>query len=95
VERPIKPTSIELSQNDAELKDPKAYPIKVHLKRLNATDEQSSTEVVNARFLVGTDGAHSWVRKNFGIQMEGEQTGVTFMACWSTLLQSLTVVVSL
>lgn len=28
----------------------------VHLKRLNATDEQSSTEVVNARFVVGTDG---------------------------------------
>ena len=28
----------------------------VHLKRLNATDEQSSTEVVNARFVVGADG---------------------------------------
>lgn len=28
----------------------------VHLKRLNATDEQSPTEVVNARFVVGADG---------------------------------------
>ena len=28
----------------------------VHLKRLDATDEQSSTEVVNARFIVGADG---------------------------------------
>ncbi|KAF9648655.1 hypothetical protein BDM02DRAFT_3155659 [Thelephora ganbajun] len=74
VERPIKPTSIELSQNEAELRDPRAYPVKVHLKRLNAADEQSSTEIVNARFVVGADGAHSWVRKNFGIQMEGEQT---------------------
>jgi hypothetical protein len=33
----------------------------VHLKRLNATDEQSSTEVVNARFLVGTDGEWSYL----------------------------------
>ena len=29
VERPVKPTSIELSHNDAELRDPKAYPVKV------------------------------------------------------------------
>ena len=29
VERPIKPTSIELSQNEAELRDPRAYPVKV------------------------------------------------------------------
>ena len=28
----------------------------VHLKRLNGTDEQTSTEVVNARFVVGADG---------------------------------------
>lgn len=28
----------------------------VHLKRLNATDDQPSTEVVNARFVVGADG---------------------------------------
>jgi len=31
----------------------------VHLKRLNATDEQSSTEIVNARFVVGADGQWS------------------------------------
>jgi hypothetical protein len=29
VGRPIKPTSIELSQNEAELRDPRAYPVKV------------------------------------------------------------------
>ena len=74
VERPVKPTSIELSHNDTELKDPKAYPVKVHhsdasgisvhiftcnqvhLKRLSGADGQPSTEVVNARFVVGTDG---------------------------------------
>ena len=29
VERPVKPTSVELSQNEAELGDPRAYPVKV------------------------------------------------------------------
>ena len=29
VERPIKPISIEFSKNEAELRDPKAYPVKV------------------------------------------------------------------
>ena len=32
-------------------------------------------ETVHARFVVGTDGAHSWVRKTLGIGMDGEQTG--------------------
>ena len=76
VECPIRPTSIELSQNETELKDPRAYPVKVchpdvltcwyiHLRRLrtqvclqqlDAADERTSTEVVNARFVVGADG---------------------------------------
>jgi len=81
VERSVKPISIELSQSEAELRDPKAYPVKVcplhfsgspdghacaefapnqvHLKRFNTTDEQSSTEIVNARFVVGADGQWS------------------------------------
>ena len=29
VERPVKPISIELSQNEVELRDPRAYPVKV------------------------------------------------------------------
>lgn len=29
VERPIKPSSIEISQNEVELRDPRAYPVKV------------------------------------------------------------------
>ena len=32
-------------------------------------------ETVHAKFVVGTDGAHSWVRKTLGIGMDGEQTG--------------------
>ena len=53
---------------------------------------EAEREVVNAKFVVGTDGeclalrllntslslrpgAHSWVRKAMGIQLEGGQTG--------------------
>ncbi|KAJ8473160.1 hypothetical protein ONZ45_g16403 [Pleurotus djamor] len=81
VDRPMVPESIQLSQDSAELIDPKAYPVRVVLKHLQALPGQIDTEVVHAKFVVGADGrshiifgAHSWVRKSFGIQMEGEQT---------------------
>ena len=31
-------------------------------------------ETVRAKYLLGCDGAHSWVRKQAGIRLEGEQT---------------------
>ncbi|RLV92355.1 hypothetical protein JA1_003193 [Spathaspora sp. JA1] len=31
-------------------------------------------EIINAKYVLGADGAHSWVRKQLGIDMEGEQT---------------------
>ncbi|OCH85883.1 hypothetical protein OBBRIDRAFT_784167 [Obba rivulosa] len=74
VGRPIIPTSIELDQNPVTLKDPQSHPIKAVLKHLDAPEGQSDTEVVYAKYLVGADGAHSWVRKSFGITMDGEQT---------------------
>ncbi|KAL4251565.1 PheA/TfdB FAD monooxygenase family protein [Abortiporus biennis] len=70
VDRPIIPTSLELSTEESELKDPNAYPVKVELKHL----EDNTTETVRAKFVVGSDGAHSWVRKTLGITMDGEQT---------------------
>jgi phenol 2-monooxygenase (NADPH) len=46
---------------------------KIVLKHLDAPEDQQ-TEIVNAKFVVGADGAHSWVRKSLGITMDGEQT---------------------
>ncbi|KAH9832559.1 FAD binding domain-containing protein [Rhodofomes roseus] len=74
VERPMIPTAIQLSQDESVLKDPKSHPVKVVLKDLGAPEGSLDTEVVHAKFLVGCDGAHSWVRRQFGITMEGEQT---------------------
>lgn len=45
------------------------------LKKLDVPEGQSDTEIVHAKYVLGADGAHSWVRKTFGISMDGEQTG--------------------
>ncbi|KZT67328.1 hypothetical protein DAEQUDRAFT_673415 [Daedalea quercina L-15889] len=74
VERPVVPSLIEVSKDEAELKDPQAHPVKVVLKYLDVPEGKIDTEVVRAKFVVGTDGAHSWVRKSCDIVMEGEQT---------------------
>ncbi|ANB11884.1 hypothetical protein AWJ20_109 [Sugiyamaella lignohabitans] len=35
---------------------------------------KGETEIIHAKYVVGTDGAHSWVRRNLGISMVGEST---------------------
>ncbi|KAI0675863.1 FAD binding domain-containing protein [Trametes maxima] len=74
VERPIIPTSIEVSKFEDELKDPNAHPVKVVLSYLDPQEDQPSSEIVKAKFVLGADGAHSWVRKELGITLDGEQT---------------------
>lgn len=93
VERPITPTSLQLSENPSELADPTKNAVRVSsiqilhawqysdryqvvLKHLDAPEGQD-TEVVHAKFVLGSDGAHSWVRKNLGITMDGEQTSTS------------------
>ncbi|KAF7294370.1 hypothetical protein HMN09_01166300 [Mycena chlorophos] len=69
VDRPITPTHLEIDPTLSS--DPKAHAVHVTLKHL---DGDQSTETVRARFVVGADGAHSWVRKQLNIAMEGSQT---------------------
>ncbi|KAF8262308.1 FAD binding domain-containing protein [Lactarius quietus] len=73
VERPIVPIDLQISDDPRELEDPHAYPVKVVLKHLDKAVDYD-TEIVRAKFVVGTDGAHSWVRKALGFSMDGEQT---------------------
>ncbi|KAJ7040745.1 FAD binding domain-containing protein [Mycena alexandri] len=72
VSRPVVPTLLEL--DSAKVGDPTAYAARVTLKHLDPCEGGPTTEVVHAKFVVGTDGAHSWVRKQFNIAMEGSQT---------------------
>jgi 2-polyprenyl-6-methoxyphenol hydroxylase-like FAD-dependent oxidoreductase len=74
VERPIVPSVLEWSEDEAELADPNSYPIKVVLKKEETKPHEEDTEIVHAKYVVGADGAHSWVRKTLGFTMDGEQT---------------------
>ncbi|KAF8126082.1 FAD binding domain-containing protein [Boletus edulis] len=74
VERPKQPVDLEISEDPDELSSLSSYPVKVTLERLDPVGEESKTEIVHAKFVLGADGAHSWVRKALGIGMEGEQT---------------------
>lgn len=44
--------------------------------KLLAGGEEAREEIIRAKFVVGCDGAHSWVRKALGkeFEMEGEST---------------------
>ena len=35
---------------------------------------ESTAEIVRAKYMVGCDGAHSWTRRQLGFEMEGEAT---------------------
>ncbi|KAI0675874.1 FAD binding domain-containing protein [Trametes maxima] len=73
VERPTIPLALEISHDEALLKESSEYPIKVLLKHLDHPTEDSE-EFVNAKFVVGADGAHSWTRKALGISLKGDQS---------------------
>ncbi|KAJ3991873.1 FAD binding domain-containing protein [Lentinula boryana] len=73
VSRPIVPTSIEV--DEALVEDSDAYPVRVVLQHTDSEPEdEEHNEIVHAKYVLGADGAHSWVRKHMKIAMEGEQT---------------------
>jgi phenol 2-monooxygenase len=42
------------------------------------SSEAATTEIIRAKYVLGTDGAHSWTRKALGLQMEGDRTNKHF-----------------
>jgi phenol 2-monooxygenase len=46
----------------------------VELKRMNDDGSEKEMELIHAKFVVGGDGAHSWVRRTLGFIMDGEET---------------------
>ncbi|KAL2400452.1 Phenol hydroxylase [Exophiala dermatitidis] len=81
VERCIETKSLELDKAIAT--DPHAYPVTLHLRRGDASNKGSSPdafanskqeETIKAKYLLGTDGAHSWTRRQLGLKMTGDRT---------------------
>ncbi|THY55076.1 phenol 2-monooxygenase [Aureobasidium pullulans] len=45
-----------------------------HARLMNDSATESREELVNARYVIGCDGAHSWTRRQLGFELEGEPT---------------------
>jgi len=69
VEYGVQPCSAELLTSTGEGKG-EEYPVKVEL----CSEDCKKKEIVRAKYLIGSDGANSWVRSNFSVPMEGEKT---------------------
>lgn len=66
--RQTSPISFELDINSVN--DFNAHCVNVRLETRH-NDNTIRQHSVKARFVLGCDGAHSWVRKQIGLQMEG------------------------
>lgn len=62
--------NVDLARED----DPDAYPLTVTLNN-ESTGRQ---EIVYAKYVVGSDGAHSWLRKSLNIGFHGDLTDSTW-----------------
>ncbi|KAG2102150.1 hypothetical protein BD769DRAFT_1393697 [Suillus cothurnatus] len=49
--------------------------VRVVLEKFDKSEDRPRREIVHAKFVVGCDGAHSWIRKQVDITMDGEQSG--------------------
>lgn len=87
VERNCSPEALSLDETKKD--DMSAYPVKLVVQhespyQAGVTDGPTSVlangdksprrETINARYLIGCDGAKSWVRKQLEISLEGTQT---------------------
>lgn len=62
---------LELNVDDSLTQDLGAYPITATFER-NDVAQSTKIETITARYVVGCDGARSAVRKNLGIELEGD-----------------------
>ncbi|KAI0314514.1 FAD binding domain-containing protein [Amylostereum chailletii] len=74
VEQPWMPTSLFLSQDGLNEPD-KSYPVEITIERPpnyqepEAANPKPAKRIIRAKYVLGCDGAHSWVRETMGIKM--------------------------
>lgn len=88
VRRNTVPTSLDIDESFIQSHDQNSYPIRVGLmpfagaeasKTMDSdTSVQNALEVIETKYLLGCDGAHSWVRKQLGLKLEGASRDVSW-----------------
>lgn len=67
---------VDLKINTSQKNDPEAYPVTISLENTNT----GMIETLAVKYIVGGDGAHSWLRKQLGINLTGDLTDSTWGA---------------
>ena len=72
VKRGVTPETLHIDRSLVQ--DHDAYAIAVTVRHSPDEDGSARREEIKTKYLIGTDGAHSWTRGQLGFTMEGEQT---------------------
>lgn len=64
------PISLDIKLEAAE--DLEAYPVTVAVRDIDG--DETASEIIQARYVIACDGAHSWTRKHLDIPLVGDLT---------------------
>ena len=88
IKRRTIPTSFTIDEDFVHDHSKGSYPIRVALMGLGdagmshtlngEASTQGSREIIGAKYLLGCDGAHSWVRTQLGLKLEGATRDVSW-----------------
>lgn len=83
VRRRTAPTSLYIDESLVHQHDKSSFPIRVELVPVAGDGDASgdgTREAIEAKYLLGCDGAHSWVRKQLGLTLDGDSRDVDWGA---------------
>ncbi|KAH6634744.1 hypothetical protein B0J18DRAFT_453433 [Chaetomium sp. MPI-SDFR-AT-0129] len=69
------PVSVDIDTSAGHHEE--GYPVTVGLVSADGVDS-AKIETIRAKYIVGCDGAHSWLRKKLGVALEGDLTDSAF-----------------
>lgn len=80
------PVSLNIDEDLVDNHNQHSYPIRMKLAPVNATtingngapQKNGDANLIEAKYLLGCDGAHSWVRKQLGLKLEGASRDVSW-----------------
>lgn len=79
IRRRTVPTSLSVDEALVHNHSKSCYPIRVALMDLEGeASARGSQEIIEAKYLLGCDGAHSWVRNQLGLKLEGATRDVSW-----------------